>query len=178
MQPKNKRIILIAVIVVVAVCVFLFAPFGTLQIGNNVLSGDYYDTPLDAYNHADASFDVKEELATISITKKSAIWLVYTDDDNEDTIVVEGMSVEDNKYYDLGDTALLNCQSRKNPQSKIELDYYIEFFDAKVNYEVVMKDNYDKLENKPDCLSKELSYTDQNGNKTEFVFLYQISEDD
>ena len=41
-----------------------------------------------------------------------------------------------------------------------------------------MKDNYDKLENKPDCLSKELSYTDQNGNKTEFVFLYQISEDD
>lgn len=61
MQPKNKRIILIAVIVVAAVCVFLFAPFGTLQIGNNVLSGDYYDTPLDAYNHADASFDVKEE---------------------------------------------------------------------------------------------------------------------
>lgn len=127
MQPKNKRIILIAVIVVVAVCVFLFAPFGTLQIGNNVLSGDYYDTPLDAYNHADASFDVKEELATISITKKSAIWLVYTDDDNEDTIVVEGMSVEDNKYYDLGDTALLNCQSRKIRKARLNLIIILNF---------------------------------------------------
>lgn len=178
MQPKNKKIILIAVTAAAAIGVFLFAPFGTQQIGNTVINGNYYDTPLEAYNHADASFDVKEEIATVDITEKSAIWLVYTDDSNEDTIVVEGMSVEDNKYYDLGDTALLNCQNRKNPQSKIELDNYIEFSDAKVNYEVVMKDNYDKLENKPDCLSKELSYTDQNGNKTEFVFLYQISEDD
>lgn len=111
MQPKNKKIILIAVTAAAAIGVFLFAPFGTQQIGNTVINGNYYDTPLEAHNHADASFDVKEEIATVDITEKSAIWLVYTDDSNEDTIVVEGMSVEDNKYYDLGDTALLNCQS-------------------------------------------------------------------
>ena len=118
MQLKNKKIILIAVTAAAAIGVFMFAPFGTQQIGNTVINGNYYDTPLEAYNHADANFDVKEEIATVDITEKSAIWLVYTDDSNEDTIVVEGMSVEDNKYYDLGDTALLNCQSRKNPQSK------------------------------------------------------------
>lgn len=79
MQPKIKKIILIAVIAVVAIGVFLFAPFGTQQIGNTVINGNYYDTPLEAYNHADASFDVKEEIATVDITEKSAIWLVYVE---------------------------------------------------------------------------------------------------
>jgi len=70
MQPKNKKIILIAVTAAAAIGVFLFAPFGTQQIGNTVINGNYYDTPLEAYNHADASFDVKEEIATVDITKK------------------------------------------------------------------------------------------------------------
>lgn len=59
MQPKNKKVILIAVTAAAAIGVFLFAPFGTQQIGNTVINGNYYDTPLEAYNHADASLDVQ-----------------------------------------------------------------------------------------------------------------------
>lgn len=68
MQPKNKKIILIAVTAAAAIGVFLFAPFGTQQIGNTVINGNYYDTPLEAYNHVDASFDVQYIIDSESVS--------------------------------------------------------------------------------------------------------------
>lgn len=167
MQSKNKKIIVIVVLVIVAVCVFLFAPFGTFQIGNNVISGEYYDTPLEAYNHGDMNFDVQEEIATIDISKKSAIWLAYTDDD---CIAVEGMSVNDGKYFDLNDTAVFDCQRENIPSDEVL------FSDTKVEYALVTENSYKDYKPNSYYNSKKFSYTGKNGKKTNLIFLYHIND--
>lgn len=167
MQPKVKKTIVITVLVIAAVCVFLFAPFGTLQIGNNVISGNYYDTPLEAYNNGDAAFNLKEEIATIDLTDKAAIWLVYTDDD---CIAVEGMSVKDGKYFDIQDTSLFDCHRNDIPTSEID------FSDVNAEFALITEDNYDDYTGNPYYTKEEFSYTDINGNNAKFMFLYHISD--
>lgn len=78
-KKKNKVIPIIAFIVLIIALIGVTLQPNFTQIGDNVVSDRYYDTAYEAYKHCDIPVNIEEEITTVNINNKYALWFAVGD---------------------------------------------------------------------------------------------------
>lgn len=171
MKEKKKIVPIIAFIVLIIAIVGIALQPNYLQIGDNVVSDRYYDTAYEAYEHEDSSMsvDIKEEITTVNINNKFAVWFAVSDDNYLATLK---MALKDGKYFSLGDACLysektLNNSSNNTPSS---LEDEMTLDKEMLVYEILPEEKYEKSP-----LAKKNYDTEYfTYNKKDYVFIYEV----
>lgn len=101
-----KKVIIIIVAVVIIVLLFVFT--GRVQF-SNYFHGDYYDTPLEAYQkYEDISLNNNADVLTINLTNNDAVWIAEI---NGELQLVQ-MKKENNKYASLGNVEYIENEKQ------------------------------------------------------------------
>lgn len=175
MNKSKNRLIALIVIVVVLILAFLLIPAGKLQIGNNIVYGDYYDTAYDAYLHNDEYVEIKKEIATVEVTDNCAVWLAETDT-NE--MFVSLMDIKDGKYCSFGNACCYAYDTSDFKSTNISLDSDFEVEEEIIKWEIVPESVYEKsnLKDNAQCSVVKIKAKDVKGNEVDSLFVYQIEK--
>lgn len=141
MNKSKKGLISLIIIIAVLVLAFLFIPAGKLQIGNNVIYGDYYDTAYDAYLHNDESVVIKKEIATVDVTDNCAVWLAETD---ENEMYVSLMDIKDGKYCSFGNAYCYHYDTSDFKSANISLDSDFQAKNDIIKWDILPESVYEK----------------------------------
>lgn len=145
MKAKKKIVPIIAFIVLIIAIVGVALQPNYLQIGDNVVSDRYYDTAYEAYEHNDSSMsvDIKEEITTVNINNKFAVWFAVGD---ENALVLIKMALKDGKYFSLGDTSLYSEKTLNNSSNNIpsSLEDEMTLDKEMLKFEILKEEKYEK----------------------------------
>ncbi|MGN0459466.1 MAG: hypothetical protein ACI4HL_00980 [Ruminococcus sp.] len=168
-EKKKKKIVpIIAFIVLIIALIGVALQPNFVQIGDNVVSDRYYDTAYEAYKHKDSSMsvDIKEEITTVNINNKFAVWFAVGD---ENALVLVKMALNDGKYFSLGDVGLTS-EKTLNTSSTSSLESEWTLGDDILKYQILREDKY---KNSP--LAKKNYDTEYfTYNKKDYVFIYEV----
>lgn len=175
MNKSKKGLISLLIIIAVLVLAFLFIPAGKLQIGNNIIYGDYYDTAYDAYLHNDEPVDIKKEIATVEVTDNYAVWLANTDT-NE--LFVSLMDIKDGKYCSFGNFYCYGYDTSDFKSTNISLDSDFQAENDIIKWEIVPESVYEKsnLKDNAQCYAVKIKAQDVEGNEVDSLFVYQVED--
>ena len=175
MNKSKKGLISLIIIIAVLVLAFLFIPAGKLQIGNNVIYGDYYDTAYDAYLHNDESVVIKKEIATVDVTDNCAVWLAETD---ENEMYVSLMDIKDGKYCILGNAYFYHYDTSDFKSANISLDSDFQAKNDIIKWDILPESVYEKsnLKDNAQCSAVKIKARDVDGNEVDSLFVYQVEE--
>ncbi len=165
MKEKKNIIPIIALIVLAIAIVGIILQPNFIQIGDNVISDTYYNTAYEAYENSGDEFNIKEEITTININNKFALWLAGSTN-NELTVVK--MAMKDGKYFSLGDVSFYtNYTLNRNAPS---INDELTLGNKTLKYVILPESNY-----KQSDLEKEKYNTEYFVyNNTDYVFVYKI----
>ena len=116
MKEKKKIVPIIAFIVLIIAIVGVALQPNFTQIGDNVVSDRYYDTAYEAYEHNSGAVNIKEDITTVNINNKFAVWFAVSD---ENELAILKMALMDGKYFPLGDTCLYSEKTLNNNSNNI-----------------------------------------------------------
>lgn len=171
MKEKKKIVPIIAFIVLIIAIVGVALQPNYLQIGDNVVSDRYYDTAYEAYEHNDSSMsvDIKEEITTVNINNKFAVWFAVGD---ENALVLIKMALKDGKYFSLGDTCLYSEKTLNNSSNNIpsSLEDEMTLDKELLKFEILREEKYEKSP-----LAKKNYGTEYfTYNNKDYVFVYEV----
>lgn len=161
---KNKMFYLFVSLLVLIV---LFVFTGELQIGDDIIVGKHFDTPLRAYEYSeDVNIDDIYDIKTINITDDDAIWITNVDD----YLTIVQMYREKDKFVVAGNDY---SYTSKKALYDITYDTYTLKNGEKLHFVLTTKDIFlsEKL-NKKKCEYVEFT-CDAYGEKDNFIFIYK-----
>ncbi len=168
MKEKKNIIPIIALIVLaIAIVGIIFQP-NFIQFGDNVISDTYYNTAYDAYKNSGDEFNIKEEITTININNKFALWFAVSTDDE---LTIVKMTMKNGKYFSLSDVSFYtnNTLNHNAPSLNDELT----LGDKTLKYVILPESKY-----KQSDLEKEKYNTEYfEYNNTDYVFVYNLASD-
>lgn len=166
MKEKKKIVPIIAFMVLIIALVGVALQPNFTQIGDNVVSDRYYDTAYEAYKHNSDAVNIKEDITTVNINNKFAVWFAVGDDNYLATLK---MAVKDGKYFSLGDVGLTS-EKTLNTSSTSSLESELTLGDDILKYQILREDKY---KNSP--LAKKnynTEYFTYNGKN--YIFVYTV----
>lgn len=175
MNKSKKGLMSLLIIIVVLVLAFLFIPAGKLQIGNNIIYGDYYDTAYDAYLHNEEFAVIKKEIATVDVTDNCAVWIAETD---ENEMLVSLMDIKDGKYCSFGNAYCYEYDTSDFKSTNISLDSDFQARNDIIKWEIVPESVYEKsnLKDNAQCSAVKIKAQDVDGNEVDSLFVYQVED--
>ncbi|MDY4812357.1 MAG: hypothetical protein SO152_00720 [Ruminococcus sp.] len=169
MKEKKKIVPIIAFIVLIIAIVGVALQPNFTQIGDNVVSDRYYDTAYEAYEHNSGAVNIKEDITTVNINNKYAVWFAVSD---ENELATLKMAVKDGKYFSLGDTCLYSEKNLNNSSNNIpsSLEDEMTLDKEMLEYEILREEKYKKSP-----LAKKNYHTEYfTYNNKDYVFVYEV----
>lgn len=169
MKEKKKIVPIIAFIVLIIAIVGVALQPNFTQIGDNVVSDRYYDTAYEAYEHNSGAVNIKEDITTVNINNKFAVWFAVSD---ENELAILKMALMDGKYFPLGDTCLYSEKTLNNNSNNIpsSLEDEMTLDKEMLEYEILREEKYEKSP-----LAKKNYDTEYfTYNNKDYVFVYEV----
>lgn len=169
MKEKKKIVPIIAFIVFIIAIVGVALQPNFTQIGDNVVSDRYYDTAYEAYEHNSDAVNIKEDITTVNINNKFAVWFAISD---ENELAILKMALKDGKYFSLGDTSLYSEKTLNNNSNNIpsSLEDEMTLDKEMLEYEILREEKYNKSP-----LAKKNYHTETfTYNGKNYVFVYKV----
>ena len=169
MKEKKKIVPIIAIIVLIIAIVGVALQPNFTQIGDNVVSDRYYDTAYEAYEHNSGAVNIKEDITTVNINNKFAVWFAVSD---ENELAILKMALMDGKYFPLGDTCLYSEKTLNNNSNNIpsSLEDEMTLDKEMLEYEILREEKYEKSP-----LAKKNYDTEYfTYNNKDYVFVYEV----
>ena len=169
MKEKKKIVPIIAFIVLIIAIVGVALQPNFTQIGDNVVSDRYYDTAYEAYEHNSGAVNIKEDITTVNINNKFAVWFAVSD---ENELAILKMALMDGKYFPLGDTCLYSKKTLNNNSNNIpsSLEDEMTLDKEMLEYEILREEKYEKSP-----LAKKNYDTEYfTYNNKDYVFVYEV----
>ena len=169
MKEKKKIVPIIAIIVLIIAIVGVALQPNFTQIGDNVVSDRYYDTAYEAYEHNSGAVNIKEDITTVNINNKFAVWFAVGD---ENALVLIKMALKDGKYFSLGDTSLYSEKTLNNSSNNIpsSLEDEMTLDKEMLEYEILREEKYEKSPlAKKNYKTEYFTY-----NNKDYVFVYEV----
>ena len=169
MKEKKKIVPIIAFIVLIIAIVGVALQPNFTQIGDNVVSDRYYDTAYEAYEHNSGAVNIKEDITTVNINNKFAVWFAVSD---ENELAILKMALKDGKYFSLGDTSLYSEKTLNNNSNNIpsSLEDEMTLDKEMLEYEILREEKYEKSP-----LAKKNYDTEYfTYNNKDYVFVYEV----
>ena len=143
MKEKKKIVPIIAFIVLIIAIVGVALQPNFTQIGDNVVSDRYYDTAYEAYEHNSGAVNIKEDITTVNINNKFAVWFAVSD---ENELAILKMALKNGKYFSLGDTCLYSEKTLNNNSNNIpsSLEDEMTLDKEMLEYEILREEKYEK----------------------------------
>ena len=169
MKEKKKIVPIIAFIVLIIAIVGVALQPNFTQIGDNVVSDRYYDTAYEAYEHNSGAVNIKEDITTVNINNKFAVWFAVSD---ENELAILKMALMDGKYFPLGDTCLYSEKTLNNSSNNIpsSLEDEMTLDKEMLEFEILREEKYEKSP-----LAKKNYDTEYfTYNNKDYVFVYEV----
>lgn len=169
MKEKKKIVPIIAIIVLIIAIVGVALQPNFTQIGDNVVSDRYYDTAYEAYEHNSDAVNIKEDITTVNINNKFAVWFAVSD---ENELAILKMALMDGKYFPLGDTCLYSEKTLNNSSNNIpsSLEDEMTLDKEMLEFEILREEKYEKSP-----LAKKNYDTEYfTYNNKDYVFVYEV----
>ena len=169
MKEKKKIVPIIAFIVLIIAIIGIALQPNFTQIGDNVVSDRYYDTAYEAYKHCDIPVNIEEEITTVNINNKYAVWFAVSD---ENALVLIKMALKNGKYFSLGDTCLYSEKTLNNSSNNIpsSLEDEMTLDKEMLEFEILREEKYEKSP-----LAKKNYDTEYfTYNNKDYVFVYEV----
>ena len=169
MKEKKKIVPIITFIVLIIAIVGVALQPNFTQIGDNVVSDRYYDTAYEAYEHNSDAVNIKEDITTVNINNKFAVWFAVSD---ENELAILKMALKDGKYFSLGDTCLYSEKTLNNSSNNIpsSLEDEMTLDKEMLEYEILREEKYEKSP-----LAKKNYDTEYfTYNNKDYVFVYEV----
>ena len=169
MKEKKKIVPIIAFIVLIIAIVGVALQPNFTQIGDNVVSDRYYDTAYEAYEHNSGAVNIKEDITTVNINNKFAVWFAVSD---ENELAILKMALKDGKYFSLGDTSLYSEKTLNNSSNNIpsSLEDEMTLDKEMLEFEILREEKYEKSP-----LAKKNYDTEYfTYNNKDYVFVYEV----
>lgn len=169
MKEKKKIVPIIAFIVLIIAIIGVALQPNFTQIGDNVVSDRYYDTAYEAYEHNSGAVNIKEDITTVNINNKFAVWFAVSD---ENELAILKMALKDGKYFSLGDTSLYSEKTLNNNSNNIpsSLEDEMTLDKEMLEYEILREEKYEKSP-----LAKKNYDTEYfTYNNKDYVFVYEV----
>ena len=169
MKEKKKIVPIIAFIVLIIAIVGVALQPNFTQIGDNVVSDRYYDTAYEAYEYNSDAVNIKEDITTVNINNKFAVWFAVSD---ENELAILKMALKDGKYFPLGDTSLYSEKTLNNSSNNIpsSLEDEMTLDKEMLEFEILREEKYEKSP-----LAKKNYDTEYfTYNNKDYVFVYEV----
>lgn len=169
MKEKKKIVPIIAFIVLIIAIVGVALQPNFTQIGDNVVSDRYYDTAYEAYEYNSDAVNIKEDITTVNINNKFAVWFAVSD---ENELAILKMALKDGKYFSLGDTSLYSEKTLNNSSNNIpsSLEDEMTLDKEMLEFEILREEKYEKSP-----LAKKNYDTEYfTYNNKDYVFVYEV----
>ena len=169
MKEKKKIVPIIAFIVLIIAIVGVALQPNFTQIGDNVVSDRYYDTAYEAYEHNSGAVNIKEDITTVNINNKFAVWFAVSD---ENELAILKMALKDGKYFSLGDTSLYSEKTLNNSSNNIpsSLEDEMTLDKEMLEFEILREEKYEKSPlDKKNYDTEYFTY-----NNKDYVFVYEV----
>ena len=169
MKEKKKIVPIIAFIVLIIAIVGVALQPNFTQIGDNVVSDRYYDTAYEAYEYNSDAVNIKEDITTVNINNKFAVWFAVSD---ENELAILKMALKDGKYFSLGDTSLYSEKTLNNSSNNIpsSLEDEMTLDKEMLEFEILREEKYEKSPlAKKNCKTEYFTY-----NNKDYVFVYEV----
>ena len=169
MKEKKKIVPIIAFIVLIIAIVGVALQPNFTQIGDNVVSDRYYDTAYEAYEYNSDAVNIKEDITTVNINNKFAVWFAVSD---ENELAILKMALMDGKYFPLGDTCLYSEKTLNNSSNNIpsSLEDEMTLDKEMLEFEILREEKYEKSP-----LAKKNYDTEYfTYNNKDYVFVYEV----
>lgn len=169
MKEKKKIVPIIAFIVLIIAIVGVALQPNFTQIGDNVVSDRYYDTAYEAYEHNSGAVNIKEDITTVNINNKFAVWFAVSD---ENELAILKMALKNGKYFSLGDTSLYSEKTLNNSSNNIpsSLEDEMTLDKEMLEFEILREEKYEKSP-----LAKKNYDTEYfTYNNKDYVFVYEV----
>ena len=169
MKEKKKIVPIIAFIVLIIAIVGVALQPNFTQIGDNVVSDRYYDTAYEAYEHNSDAVNIKEDITTVNINNKFAVWFAISD---ENELAILKMALKNGKYFSLGDTSLYSEKTLNNSSNNIpsSLEDEMTLDKEMLEFEILREEKYEKSP-----LAKKNYDTEYfTYNNKDYVFVYEV----
>ena len=169
MKEKKKIVPIIAIIVLIIAIVGVALQPNFTQIGDNVVSDRYYDTAYEAYEYNSDAVNIKEDITTVNINNKFAVWFAVSD---ENELAILKMALKDGKYFSLGDTSLYSEKTLNNSSNNIpsSLEDEMTLDKEMLEFEILREEKYEKSP-----LAKKNYDTEYfTYNNKDYVFVYEV----
>ena len=169
MKEKKKIVPIIAFIVLIIALIGVALQPNFTQIGDNVVSDRYYDTAYEAYEHNSDAVNIKEDITTVNINNKFAVWFAVSD---ENELAILKMALKDGKYFSLGDTSLYSEKTLNNSSNNIpsSLEDEMTLDKEMLEFEILREEKYEKSP-----LAKKNYDTEYfTYNNKDYVFVYEV----
>ena len=169
MKEKKKIVPIIAIIVLIIAIVGVALQPNFTQIDDNVVSDRYYDTAYEAYEYNSDAVNIKEDITTVNINNKFAVWFAVSD---ENELAILKMALKDGKYFSLGDTSLYSEKTLNNSSNNIpsSLEDEMTLDKEMLEFEILREEKYEKSPlAKKNCKTEYFTY-----NNKDYVFVYEV----
>lgn len=169
MKEKKKIVPIIAFIVLIIAIVGVALQPNFTQIGDNVVSDRYYDTAYEAYEHNSGAVNIKEDITTVNINNKFAVWFAVSD---ENELAILKMALMDGKYFPLGDTCLYSEKTLNNNSNNIpsSLEDEMTLDKEMLEFEILREEKYEKSP----LVKKNYDTEYFTYNNKDYVFVYEV----
>ena len=169
MKEKKKIVPIIAFIVLIIAIVGVALQPNFTQIGDNVVSDRYYDTAYEAYEHNSGAVNIKEDITTVNINNKFAVWFAVSD---ENELAILKMALKDGKYFSLGDTSLYSEKTLNNSSNNIpsSLEDEMTLDKEMLEFEILREEKYEKSP----LVKKNYDTEYFTYNNKDYVFVYEV----